>query len=182
MPAPSKTPPPEIVAYVRRRYAADAPVAYIRAEADLSLGQIYLCLDGVYDDGSGQPLEPLPRRSVIKRRRPALKHVRATLASRLWWLAERHAREIEERLDREDLLPDEREADARVLVILVRALRDLKAADGDVVPPQPANPAPTSEDDDAVPDDIDEFRRRLAERISRLAAADAAAGAGESSA
>lgn len=176
MPARANTPPsPEIVAFVRRRYAAGAPVRDILEESGLSLGAMYQCIDGVHDDGSGLPLAPLPRRTLISRRRAPLRHVRANLVGRLWRTAERQVEEIEKRLAREDLAADDREGDARVLSVLVRTMRELTALDADAKPPAQPKAAAASEDDDPVPRDIEEFRRRLAEKIDQLAAADAAA-------
>lgn len=123
-------PPPETVAFVRRRYAANVPVADILAESDLSIGALYQCVDGRHDDGSGLPVPPLPRRTTILRRRPPVRNVRAAL-------------------------------------------------DGDAAKPAPQSTiAPATGDNDPVPRDLDEFRRRLAEKIDKLAAADAAEGAG----
>ena len=181
MPAHSKTPSPEMVAFVRRRYAAGVPVAQILEESGLSLGVLYQCLDGVYDDGSGLPVPPLPRRSTIVRRRPSLRHVRATLVGRLWRAAESQVQEIEKRLGQDDLAADDREGDARVFAILVRTMRDLAAIDADATSAARPTSAPASEDDDPVPEDIDEFRRRLAEKIDQLVASDAAVGAGADS-
>jgi hypothetical protein len=178
--ARTTVPTPELVAYVRRRYAAGDPVDDIKAESGLSLGVLYRCLDGVYDDGSGLPAPALPRRHPIRRRRVPLAHVRATMTGRLWRAAESHVMEIEKRLARDDRVADEREGDARVFATMVRAMRDLKEIDPDVVPPQQLKPTPATEDDDPVPRDIDEFRRRIAEKIDRLVAADAAAAADDS--
>jgi hypothetical protein len=189
---------PETVAYVRRRYAAGDPVDDILADTGMLKADLYSCVDGLYDDGSGLLVPPLPRRLAIKRRRAGLPLVRATVAARLWRTAEGHVKLLEARLARRDLSDEERDRDVRLFAILAQAARDLVEADCEARPaaglaagavgaqhaaplPMPM-PAQTSEDDDPVPDDIDEFRRRLAERISALAAADVAASAGETSA
>jgi hypothetical protein len=179
MPAPRNSPPsPETVAFVRRRYAAGAPVRDILEESALSLGAMYQCIDGLHDDGSGLPLAPLPRRTLIARRRPPLRHVRANLVARLWRAAEIQVNEIEARLKRDDLAADEREGDARVFAIMVRTMRELKALDADAEPPpQPQAVSTSEDDDDPVPRDIDEFRRRLAEKIDQLTAAHSAGAA-----
>jgi hypothetical protein len=187
-----------MVAYVRRRYAAGDPVEDILADTRMLKGDLYQCLDGLLDDGSGLLVPPLPRRCAIKRRRVGLPMVRATMASRLWRTAEGHVKLLEARLVRKELPDAERERDVRLIAILAQAARDLVEADCEARPaaglaavaaaarhaaplPMPM-PAQTSEDDDPVPDDIDEFRRKLAERISALAAADVAASVGETSA
>jgi hypothetical protein len=178
---------PEMVAYVRRRYAAGDPVDDILADTRMLKGDLYQCLDGLLDDGSGLLVPPLPRRCAIKRRRVGLPMVRATMASRLWRTAEGHVKLLEARLARKDLPDAERERDVRLIAMLAQAARNLAEADIEARPamalaaqrmPAPTA-APTSEDDDPVPNDIDEFRRRLAEKIDRLAAADAASAAGE---
>jgi hypothetical protein len=182
MPAPRNTPPPpETVAFVRRRYDANVPVAEILAESALTIGALYQCVVGRHDDGSGLPVPPLPRRTLIMRRRPPVRNLRAALVGRLWRAAETQVNEIEKRLKNDERAVDEREGDARVFAIAVRTMQDLSSLDADAATsaPQPTT-APASGDNDPVPRDIDEFRRRLAEKIDKLAAADAAEGAGRS--
>jgi hypothetical protein len=169
-----KTPPLDTVAYARRRYRENAVVDDILGETGLSLGMFYRCVDGLYDDGSGLPAQPLPRRHPHRGRRPALNRVRATMADRLWRTGESYVKALEERLARTDLSEGAREGDARVFAIMVRAMRELMETGASAAPPQP-QAQPKAEDDDPVPDDIDEFRRRLSEKIDRLVAADAAA-------
>jgi hypothetical protein len=177
---------PEMVTYVRRRYAAGDPVGDILADTRMLKSDLYQCLDGLLDDGSGLLVAPLPRRLAIKRRRVGLPQVRATVAARLWRTAEGHVKLVEARLARNDLSDEERERDVRVIAVIAQAARDLVEADCEARPaaalaaaPMPAS-APTSENDDSVPDDIDEFRRHLAEKLDRLAAAHAAGASGKS--
>jgi hypothetical protein len=176
---------PEMVAYVRRRYAAGNPVEDILADTGMLKADLYRCLDGLLDDGSGMLVPPLPRRVAIKRRRAGLPMVRASVAARLWRVADGHVKLLEARVARKDLPDAERGRDMCMVAIMAQAARDLTEADCGARPAaaQAAAPlpAPTSEDDDPVPEDIDEFRRRLAEKLDELAAADAAAGAGEGS-
>ena len=176
-----KIPPPETVAYARRRYRENAIVDDILGETGLSLGVLYRCIDGLYDDGSGLPAQPLPRRNPCRSRRPALGRLRATMADRLWRTGESYVKALEERLARADLSEGAREGDARVFAIMVRAMRELIETGASAPPPQPIAAvkadAAKAEDDDPVPDDVEEFRRQLAERIAKLAAADAAANA-----
>jgi hypothetical protein len=182
----SKNLGPETVAYVRRRYAAGDAVADILADTGMLKADLYSCVDGLLDDGSGLLVPPLPRRLAIKRRRAGLPLVRATVAARLWRATESHVKLLEARAARKDLPDAERERDARMVAIMAQAARDLVEADCEARPAaeQAARPmpAPTSEDDDPVPEDIDEFRRRLAEKLDAIAAADEAAGFGEASA
>ena len=179
---------PEMVAYVRRRYAAGDPVDDILADTRMLKADLYSCVDGLHDDGSNLLVPPLPRRLAIKRRRAGLPLVRATVAARLWRTAEGHVKLLEARLARKDLSDEERDREVRLFAIIVQAARDLVEADCEARPAAAlavgaqhaaplamAMPMPTSEDDDPVPDDIDEFRRRISEKIDRLVAADAAA-------
>jgi hypothetical protein len=178
MPAIAKSIAVELVAFVRRRYAEGIPVAQIVEESELTIGAVYQCIDGVHDDGSGLPVPPLPRRKLIVRRRPPVRFVRATLVDRLWRAAEAQVAEMEKRLAREDLSAPDREGDARVFAIMVRTIQELKRCDAQAAPSAaPPKPTPRAHDDEPIPENLDEFRRRLAEKIDRLAAADAAAGA-----
>lgn len=179
MPARLKSPPPETVAYVRSRYAARAPVAGIRRETGLSLGAIYQCLDGAYDDGSGGPIPALPRRSIIAHRRRPLAHVRDNVTSQLWRIADRQADRLDQQLRRADLTADEWEANVRMFGVVSHCVCELLRSgkdDGAVAPPFQSKEVAISGDDDPVPRDIDEFRRRLADKIDRLAAAAAVGG------
>ena len=85
--------PPETVALLRRRYAEGATLPVLKAESGItSLWAIYRCLDGKYDDGSGAPLAPLPRRRVSRHA------TRAELVKRLWRNAEAQVAQIEARM------------------------------------------------------------------------------------
>jgi hypothetical protein len=101
------------------------------------------------------------------------------MADRLWRTGESYVKALEERLARADLSEGAREGDARVFAIMVRAMRELMETGASAAPPQPIAAAKAdaaeAEDHDPVPDDIEEFRRRLAEKLDRLVAADAAA-------
>jgi hypothetical protein len=172
-----KTPPPETVAYARRRYLENAVVTDILGETGLSLGTFYKCVDGLYDDGSGLPVQPLPRRHPCRTRRPALSHVRATMADRLWRTGESYVAALEERLARTDLSDGAREGDARVYAIMVRAMRELMEAGASALPAQSeaaAKPdaaktdAAKAEDDDEMT--IDEFRLNLVRQMDAIAA------------
>jgi hypothetical protein len=84
---------------------------------------------------------------------------RTALAERLWRAAERQAAEVEQRIAAGPRPVAEAERDARVLSVLARTLRELAAADA---------AARDEEDGDAAPDDIDELREALDERLRKL--------------
>lgn len=167
-----KIPPPETVAYARRRYLENAVVTDILEETGLSLGTFYKCVDGLYDDGSGLPVQPLPRRHPCRTRRPALSHVRATMADQLWRTGESYVAALEERLARRDLSDGAREGDARVYAIMVRAMRELMEAGASALPARSeaaAKPdAAKAEGDDEMT--IDEFRLDLVRQMDAVAA------------
>lgn len=84
---------------------------------------------------------------------------RTLLAARLWRAAERQAAEVEQRIAAGPRPVAEAERDARVLSVLAKTLRELSAVDA---------PAQDEEDEDAAPDDIEELRSALDERLRRL--------------
>ena len=47
------TPTPDVVALVRRLYQDGVPVKDICARTGITLGTMYRCIDGKFDDGSG---------------------------------------------------------------------------------------------------------------------------------
>ena len=169
----SQTVPPETVALVRHRYADGVPVARILADTGIgSIGVLYRCLDGQYDDGSGAP-QPLPK---IQRRRGGLRIMRTSsrrksLVARIWRNAEAQVEQIEARLAQHGMAIEDFERDARSLAIVVRTLRELATFDAakrgddkrgnDKQQQKPAN-------DEPVPRDIGELRRVLAEKLEGL--------------
>lgn len=156
MPAPT----PDTITLARQRYLEGAPLAAILAETNMSLGTLYLWLDGGPE--SEPRLPPLPRRRSVLKRRQHLAASRVSLIARLWRTAERQVRDIEDRVRLAVQEPEERERDARVLAITVKMLRDLSALqDGD-------EEEPAAHDDS--PDSIDNFRRELARRIQGIIA------------
>lgn len=84
---------------------------------------------------------------------------RAALAARLWRAAERQAAEVEQRIAAGPRPVAEAERDARVLSVLAKTLRELAAVDA---------AAQDGDDDDAAPDDIDELREALNQRLRKL--------------
>jgi hypothetical protein len=166
----------EMVALARRRYAEGVPVSRILGETGMSLGTLYAACDGKFDDGSGAPPAPLPRRHIVMgERKKTLRASRVSLVARLWRTAERQVRDIETRLDASQQEPADRERDARVLAVLVKTLRELHAFDGANLKGKAAQ-EPVSDDTR----DIDEFRRDLARKIDQLAAQYSDEGAGGS--
>jgi len=160
--------PIDIIVAVRRDYAEGAkPVAAIRAEYEITNNQLYACLDGIAAAATHQ-LPPLPRRSsglVGKALRHRRQDNRTAMVRRLWRAAEAQVRDIEVRLMRTELEPAARERDARALAVLVKTLRELTALDPQQPNPKTAAPAEGDADDDAIPRDMDEFRRELARRM-----------------
>lgn len=157
MPAPS----PETIALVRERYARGDRTADILADAKMNAGTLYFWIDGGPDDGSGTRLPPIPRRyqSHAQSRRPRPRGSRKSVVKRLWRTAEWQVRDIEDRLRMNQQEPDQRERDARLLAIMVKTVRELRAMD---------DQQEATEDDG--PDNLDDFRRDLARRIEGIVA------------
>jgi hypothetical protein len=157
---------PEIIAGVRRRYADGALVSQILAEYELSIAQLYCCLDG----GPPGPdrLPPLPRRRLLPRRAREPGAARQALVARLWRSAGKQVHEVEQRLARADLPPPERERDMRMMAVLVKTLRELTTLDQAQRDEAANKDAPDDDDDDAVPRDLDELRRELARRVDLI--------------
>jgi hypothetical protein len=149
----------------RTMYVEGHPIARILAETDMALGTLYACLDGMPFGREGPQLPPIPRRrQVLQRRRAPLPAENpVSLAARLIRTAERQARDIEARLSRPDQPPAERERDLRLVVLLVRCLRDLaalgRASAGTLSPSAPD--APSAEETEAL-------RREIIRRVDNL--------------
>jgi hypothetical protein len=88
-------------------------------------------------------------------------HPKAALAARLWRAAELQAAEVEARIALGPRPVAEAEKDARVLSVLARTLRELSVVDA-------SSRDDNEDDDDAAPDDIDELRFALGERLRKL--------------
>lgn len=165
--SPFTPPTDEQITRARQMYVERFTVSRILAACDMSLGTLYYWLSGGPRDADGPRLPPIPRRRVvIGKRRPPLVTDQVSLAARLWRTAERQVRDIELRLAGGLVPPVERERDTRMLATLARLLRDLSgfaAAEGAGASDK------TAADDDAGPEDIDEFRRELARRLNALA-------------
>ncbi len=165
-----RAPSQEQIARARAMYAEGFTVSRILAHCDMALGTLYYWLDGGPQQADGPALPPIPRRrEIVGKRRRTLRGDAASLSARLWRTCERQARDIEERLRRGGTAPDER--DMRMLSLLVRALRDLKAFDADARQAEPAAPAALEPEVD-----MDELRARLLQRILALKAEHAQGG------
>jgi hypothetical protein len=151
-------PTQETIALARQRYTEGVPIARILADTEMSLGTLYLWLDGGPDDGAGPRLPRLPRRrdTMAKRRKP-LSGSPVTLVARLWRTAERQVRDIEDRVRLKQQPADERERDARMLAVIVKTVRELRAL-RDADEEQAGNATDEF-------DNLDDFRRDLAAKI-----------------
>ena len=161
------TPTPDVVALVRRLYQDGVPVKDIGARTGLTLGAMYRCIDGKFDDGSGVPPAPIPRRRADTRTAERIGS-RGALIARMWRTAERQVGEIEDRLKAAGLELAERESNTRMLAIVARTLRELSAVDE----AEKARGKEASKDnnDDAPPRNIDELRRALADKLEAFVA------------
>jgi hypothetical protein len=88
--------------------------------------------------------------------------VRGAMIAKLWRTAKREVSEVESRL-RTSLQSSKRESDTRRFAVLVKTVRDL-AAMADAHDAH-RNNSTDAVDDDPIPQDIDEFRRKLARRM-----------------
>jgi hypothetical protein len=159
-------PTPDVVAFVRRRYAEGVPIRVIVAESGIkNLNILYRCFAGHYPDGSGINPAPIPQRRQGVRVRHRLGS-RAALVSRMWRTAERQVEEIEDRLAVAGIELAERESNARTLAIVAKTLRELAAVDD-----KPRGKETAKDDDDeAPPRNIDDLRRALAEKLEAFVA------------
>jgi len=188
--APPKTAPPspEIVARARQDYLAGRRVEDICKDYELTQFTLYIWLDGG-PASAAQRLPPLPRRAEAKAtRQQRLGGSRDAVVRRLWRTAERQVLDIENRLIAAGQVPEERERDARIMAVVVRALADLSALDQEKAnggnskrgarSPKAAEHHDNASDNGSDALDIHEFRRELARRIAALAADEGAAADG----
>jgi hypothetical protein len=166
---PEPNPPltPERVEAVRALYLEGFTTSRIIAQHPMSLGTLYNCLDGTPFGLDGPRWPPVPRRrNILGKRTRALRADPVSLRNRLIRTAEAQVREIELRLSLPDRSGPERERDIRMLGMAVKSLRILTALKLDDIDAG----GRAAEDDDPVPTDPDELRRRLAERIEKFIA------------
>jgi hypothetical protein len=93
---------------------------------------------------------------------------KTALTARLWRAAEKQAAEVEERIATGPRPAAEAERDARVLSVLAKTVRELVAVE--------AIARDDEEPEDAAPDDVDQLRDALDERLQRLSIERAGAG------
>jgi hypothetical protein len=165
---------PEIIIGARQDYADGVPAEHIAAKWGMSTGALYKWVNG---EVAGMNLLPLrKRRPCVRRIRPP-KGARLAVIRRLWDAAAQQVRELHVRLATMQP-PAEREADTRLLSVLVRTLRDL-----DVLDPRKESATPpgtaAAKDHEADVRDIDEFRRDLVRKMDAVIAARAEAGDGK---
>jgi hypothetical protein len=161
------TPTPDVVALVRRLYQDGVLVKDISARTGLGFDVMYRCIDGKFDDGSGTPPAPIPRRRADTRTAERIGS-RGALIARMWRTAEKQVGEIEDRLKAAGLELAERESNTRMLSIVARTLRELSAVDE----AEKARGKEASKDnnDDAPPRNIDELRSALADKLAAFVA------------
>jgi hypothetical protein len=153
------------------------PVEATRERYKISEHFLYCCVDGTVT--GMEPLPPLPRRRVAStgaRRARRLRGDRKSVIRRVWRTAEAQVRDIEARLSCPSGKPEERERDGRLLSVLVKTLRELSGIDA--TGRATSKQTETAAEDDAVPRDIEEFRRELARKMDAIVAgrADRASG------
>jgi hypothetical protein len=156
------TPTPDVVALVRRLYQDGVPVKDISARTGLRLGTMYRCVEGKFDDGSGIPPAPIPRRRADTHTAERIGS-RGALIARMWRTAERQVGEIEDRLKAAGIELAERESNARTLAIVARTLRELSAVDE--ADKARGKEASKDNNDDVPPRNIDELRSSLAKKL-----------------
>jgi hypothetical protein len=165
MPAQHKPVAYDTVVRVREDYVSGKKASQIMAECEITSHRLYQLLAG---KGEAAGLPAIALRSELRdtRARPREPdRARASLVDRLWRTADRQVRDIERRLRLETQKPDERERDARMLAIMVKTLRELRALDA-----ARAEQEPTSEDEPG-PDNLDDFRRDLVRKMDAIIAA-----------
>ena len=129
------------------------------------IGPDVLCywVDGGEPEGELH-FPPLPRRRKAAHgtRQRRFSGKREAVVRRLWRTAEAQVFEIEQRLIGDLQQPDERERDARTLAVLARTLRDLNEVD------KGSANGNTTLNDDEHPQDVEELRRSLAQKLEAL--------------
>ena len=164
MPARRKPLSRDTILAIRDDYAAgELSTAVICAR--YRIGPDILCywIDGGEPEGELH-FPPLPRRRRAARgtRQRRFSGKPEAVVRRLWRTAEAQVFEIEQRLIGDLQQPDERERDARTLGVLARTLRDLKT-----VETGSSNGSPPPNDDEP-PQDVEELRRSLAQKLEAL--------------
>ena len=150
---------------VRRRYVEGASLRTITAETGVKNHVIYRCLAGDFADGSGVPPAPIARRKPGVR--AAARGARSALVARLWRAAERQVREVEKTMKAAGIDVSKRHSNARMLAVVIKTVRDLASLDE---ANKSGKEAANEHDDDAVPRNVEDLRRALAEKLERFVA------------
>lgn len=160
----------ERVELARAMYVEGFTVARICSQCLMSLGTLYKCLDGIPFGPDGLRFPPVPRRrNILGKRRRALRADPVSLRNRLIRTAERQVRDIELRLSQTGRSGDERERDMRMLVSVMRAVRELGGAESGARPRAGGAFAPFQEPP-RTEKDVSTMRVELARRLAALVA------------
>jgi|GEM_PF-5916826 len=158
----------------RQMYKDGATIRAIKAQTGFGESGLYYWLDGGPKINGQRLLPPITRRVPRKLSSPAKK--RAGLAGRMMRAAERQVVAIERRLADTQQQPGESERNARTLAVLAKTMQSLAAIDAQDKPaqgkPKATQKEKVSADDhdyDQIPEDIDELRRELTERLAAMA-------------
>jgi hypothetical protein len=160
----------DTILLARKRYTEGAAISKVLAETGMSLGTLYLWLDGGPKDALGRRRFPaIPRRRIVmgKRQKP-LSGGRISLVNRLWRTAERQVRDVESRMCGEQE-PEQRERDARMLSVLVKTVRELRTL---------RTAEEKASENEYEPDNLDDFRRELTRKIDGIVARRSAGASG----
>jgi hypothetical protein len=160
---------PQTALRARQMYVEREAVDDILIETKLCLKEFYLWLDGAPQLDGTTLLPPIQRRHVFKKRSPGSARERVKLIGRLMRAAERHVKDIEDRLEIAGIAPTERESDRRALAVLARTLRELTALD-DLNRKRKKRGEADRKNDEPIPRDIDEIRRSLSRKLEALVA------------
>ncbi len=162
---------PENAIRARDLYVEGKPTREIMEETGLSLWALYYWLAGGPKKAGVRALPPIVKRKLVTRRR-ILKEERVHMVERMMRAAERQIRGIEERLAGTMQEPGESERDARTLAVLARTMQSLTALDA-LNEPKAGRKKPVSndeDDEDRIPESIDELRQSLARKLEAIIA------------
>ncbi len=157
---------PQAIARMRQQYLDGVAVAQILTEHGVSKATLYRWLDGGWSGDRQWP--PIPRRRAVAASPPTIRGSKALIA-RLWRNASLQVDEIGQRLAHAGLSSRSTQGDARTLAVLVKTLRELVALNERRTRPAKADTSNRADDeDDFIPQDLDELRRELARRVDLI--------------